>query len=70
MGSFVLVQLVPYGRNHTNPPVQAWPAWNAPRTRQLAQAAGFDCHSNLTKWRWHTNVAAATFRNSPPIAGG
>lgn len=60
-GLFVLIQLVPYGRNHTNPPVQAEPAWNAPRTRQLAQAACFDCHSNLTKWRWYSNVAPVSW---------
>lgn len=60
-GLFVLIQLVPYGRNHTNPPVQAEPAWNAPRTRLLAQAACFDCHSNLTKWRWYSNVAPVSW---------
>jgi mono/diheme cytochrome c family protein len=60
-GAFVLIQLIPYGRNHTNPPVQAEPAWNTPRTRQLAQAACFDCHSNLTKWRWYSNVAPVSW---------
>jgi hypothetical protein len=32
---FGLIQLVPYGRNHTNPPVVAEPPWNSPQTRAL-----------------------------------
>lgn len=54
---FVLAQAVPYGRAHTNPPVRAEPAWDTGRTRALAQAACFDCHSNLTKWPWYSNIA-------------
>lgn len=29
------IQLVPYGRAHTNPAVQAEPAWNSTETRAL-----------------------------------
>ena len=47
---FAVMQLVPYGRAHTNPPVIAEPAWDSPRTRELAARACFDCHSNETKW--------------------
>lgn len=54
-------QLVPYGRNHTNPPVQQEPAWDTARTRQLAVRACFDCHSNQTVWPWYTNVAPASW---------
>ncbi|MEK7251743.1 MAG: heme-binding domain-containing protein [Actinomycetota bacterium] len=50
-------QLVPYGRDHTNPPVTAEPAWNAPETRALAVRACFDCHGNETAWPWYTDVA-------------
>jgi hypothetical protein len=53
----VAIQFVPYGHNHTNPPVTREPAWNSPRTRELAAQACFDCHSNQTDWRWYTNVA-------------
>ena len=45
---FLLFQLVPYGRNHQNPPVIQEPAWDKPETRVLAQHACFDCHSNET----------------------
>jgi hypothetical protein len=26
---FALIQAIPYGRNHTNPPVQAEPKWDS-----------------------------------------
>lgn len=51
------IQLVPYGRNHTNPPVIAEPAWDSPQTRELAVRACFDCHSNQTKWPAYASVA-------------
>lgn len=53
----LLIQLVPYGRAHTNPPVRAEPTWDSPRTRELAVRACFDCHSNETVWPWYSNVA-------------
>jgi hypothetical protein len=58
---FGLIQLVPYGRNHTNPPVVAEPNWDSPRTRELAQRACFDCHSNETVWPWYSNVAPVSW---------
>jgi mono/diheme cytochrome c family protein len=62
VGVFVLIQLVPYGRDHTNPPVQSEPAWDSPETRALAQTACFDCHSNETNWgRWYESVAPASW---------
>jgi Haem-binding domain len=54
---FVGIQFVPYGRNHTNPPVAQEPPWNSPRTRELAVRACFDCHTNGTDWPWYSNVA-------------
>jgi hypothetical protein len=43
---FVAIQLVPFGRQHTNPPVVQEPAWDSPQTRELTRRACFDCHSN------------------------
>jgi hypothetical protein len=57
VGAFLLIQLVPYGRDHTNPPVTAEPAWDSARTERLARDACFACHSNETEWPWYTNVA-------------
>ena len=51
------IQLVPYGREHTNPPVTAEPPWDSAATRAVAVAACFDCHSNETAWPWYSNVA-------------
>lgn len=56
---FMLIQLVPYGKDHTNPTVPAendW-EWDSPRTEALVRGACYDCHSNETKWPWYSNVA-------------
>lgn len=60
-GLGLLIQLVPYGKNHTNPPVSGEPAWDSPETRALAQRACFDCHSNETVWPWYSNVAPVSW---------
>lgn len=62
VGGFLLIQLVPYGRNHTNPPVQSEPNWDSPETRALAVTACYDCHSNETDWSlWYESVAPASW---------
>jgi hypothetical protein len=55
--AFGAMQLVPYGRAYSNPPVVQEPAWDSPRTRELARRACFDCHSNETRWPWYARVA-------------
>jgi hypothetical protein len=57
VGVFALMQLVPYGRTHSNPPVIEEPAWDSPRTRELAVRACFNCHSNQTRWPWYADLA-------------
>jgi hypothetical protein len=56
-GLFAVVQIIPSGRTHSNPPRTAEPQWDSPRTRELAVRACFDCHSNDTRWPWYANVA-------------
>jgi hypothetical protein len=56
-GLFVIIQLVPYGRAHSNPAVRIEPPWDSPQTRELTRRACFDCHSNETAWPWYSNVA-------------
>ena len=51
------IQVVPYGHDHANPPVQGEPKWSSPQVRELAARACFDCHSNETVWPWYSNVA-------------
>ena len=53
----VLLQLVPYGRDHTNPPVTQDAPWPDGRARELATAACYDCHSNQTRWPPQSYVA-------------
>ncbi len=57
----VAIQLVPYGRNHTNPAGTREPTWDSPQTRELAVKACYDCHSNQTVWPWYSNVAPVSW---------
>lgn len=57
VGLFALIQLIPYGRTHSNPPIAKEPEWDSPRTRELAVRACFDCHSNETRWPWYADLA-------------
>jgi Haem-binding domain len=61
VAGFLLIQLVPYGRNHSNPTVVAEPNWDSPQTRELAQRACYDCHSNETVWPWYSNIAPVSW---------
>lgn len=53
----LLLQLVPYGRTHSNPPTTGAPTWDSPATEQLARRACYDCHSNETRWPWYASIA-------------
>jgi hypothetical protein len=61
LGTFLAIQLVPYGRDHSNPPVTGEPTWDAPETRALAKQACFDCHSNETEWPPYASIAPASW---------
>ena len=55
------IQLVPYGRDHTNAEVVSEPPWDSPTTRATAVIACFDCHSNQTVWPWYSNIAPVSW---------
>lgn len=55
--AFLAIQLVPYGRDHRNPPVVSEPDWSSEDVRHLAVRACFDCHSHETQWPWYSNIA-------------
>ena len=61
VGLFLLIQLLPFGKNHANPAVVSEPAWDTSATRGLAQRACFDCHSNETAWPWYSNIAPVSW---------
>ena len=54
---FILIQFIPYGKDHTNPAVIAEPKWDSLETRALFMKACVDCHTNETKWPAYSNVA-------------
>lgn len=55
--ALVVMQAVPYGRDHTNPPVIGEPEWATPETRELMVRACYACHSNEVEHPWYSNVA-------------
>ena len=66
----LVAQAVPYGRDHTNPPVTGEPAWDSPRTKELAVRACGDCHSNETKWPWYSHVAPISWLVQSDVEDG
>ncbi len=60
-GTFLLMQLIPYGHQHPNPPVVATPQWDSPRTAELAVRSCYNCHSHETEWPWYSRVAPVSF---------
>jgi len=66
----LVIQIVPYGRDHTNPKTVQEVKWNSPETRALAVDACFACHSNLTKWPWYTNIAPISWLTTRDVEDG
>jgi hypothetical protein len=66
----VLLQLVPYGRDHTNLPVTQDAPWPDGRARELATAACYDCHSNQTRWPPQSFVAPFSWLLTRDVAQG
>lgn len=57
LGLFVLLQLVPYGWQHSNPPVVADAPWPDAASAQIARTSCYACHSNETDWPIYSYVA-------------
>ena len=68
--AFVVIQVVPYGRDHANPPAGAEPPWDSPDTRALAKQACFDCHSNETEWPAYSRVAPVSWLIQHDVSEG
>ena len=66
----VAIQFVPYGRDHSNPAGGRQIAWDSARTEQLMTDACMDCHSNLTKWPWYSNVAPISWLVQKDVEDG
>jgi hypothetical protein len=59
LGAFLLIQLVPY--RISNPSTRQEPHWDSARTRRLAVAACYDCHSNETRTPWYGKIAPVSW---------
>ena len=66
----LVIQLVPYGRDHNNPPVRTAARFASPTANEIVANSCNDCHSNLTKWPWYTNVAPASWLVQNDVDGG
>lgn len=55
--AFVAIQFVPYGRDHTNPPVALNAPWPSAEAERIARISCYDCHSNATRWPLYSYVA-------------
>ncbi len=67
---FGLVQLLPFGRDHNNPPIKSEPNWSSPEARALVKEQCFECHSNETEWPWYSNIAPASWLISYDVIEG
>jgi Haem-binding domain len=67
---FALIQVIPFGRMPSNPPVTREPAWDSPQTRTLAVRACYDCHSNETEKPWYSNIAPISWAMSDHVTSG
>jgi cytochrome c551/c552 len=70
IGIFVAIQLVPFGHDHSNPPVMQEPKWDSPQTRMLFERACFNCHSNETTWPWYSSVAPVSWLTQRDVNDG
>lgn len=59
--TFLAIQLVPLGRDRSNPPVVDDAPWPSSASAELARAACYDCHSNETRWPVYAHVAPVSW---------
>lgn len=61
LGLFLLIQLVPYGWRHTNPPVVRDAPWPDAESAAIARRSCYSCHSNETDWPPYAYVAPTSW---------
>jgi hypothetical protein len=54
---FVVIQFVPYGWKHPNPPVTQDAPWPDAESERIARESCYACHSNETEWPVYSYVA-------------
>ena len=70
LGTLVVIQAIPYGRSHSNPPITGEPEWATPRTRELMVRACFGCHSNEVEYPAYASVAPISWVIAAHISEG
>lgn len=70
LGTFVVIQAIPYGKSHSNPPVTGEPQWANSETRDLMVRACFGCHSNEVEYPAYASVAPISWAVQAHIDGG
>lgn len=66
----LLIQIIPYGHDHSIPPVNDEPQWPGQEVHNLARRACFDCHSHETTWPWYSNIAPVSWMIYHDVAEG
>ena len=57
----ILIQLVPYGRAHSDPSPSQSVRFSSAATQRLFDGACADCHSDHTSWPVYSNVAPVSW---------
>jgi cytochrome c551/c552 len=64
----IVIQFIPI--SHADPAVTREIKWDSAQTKELAQRACFDCHSNDTVWPWYSYVAPLSWRIASHVNDG
>jgi hypothetical protein len=67
---FLLIQVLPWGHKHTNPPATKQVGMATAAQKQVFAEACRDCHSNDTDWLWYTKVAPISWLVMDDVKGG
>ena len=65
-----LIQLVPYGRDRTQPPITGEPQWASAETRTLMVRACYHCHASEVEYPAYASIAPSSWAVQSHIAGG
>ena len=58
---FLLIQAIPYGRDHADPQPTKQVHWTNAKAKAAFDDGCADCHSDQTDWRWYSNVAPVSW---------
>ena len=65
-----VIQIIPYGKTYTNPPIIGEPTWDSPQTKELFDKACSNCHSNQTTYPWYSKVAPISWLVASDVEEG